>query len=85
MAKSQKQPHEHYTSYKNSSLNMNKNNGSIAQTGKLLTSKKVAEIMNVTEATIKRWRKEGVMSFCKVGKKTIRYRESDIENFIKQQ
>lgn len=44
---------------------------------KFLTCKQVAEILQVTEKTLKNWRDNGVLPATKIGR-SIRYNESDI-------
>ncbi len=48
----------------------------------LLTPKEVATQFRVTQATVRRWTREGLVPAVKVGK-TIRFREEDIDALIK--
>lgn len=50
-----------------------------------LTTKDVAKKLQVTTATIERWREDGILPFIKIGKRSIRYKESDINNALKNQ
>lgn len=50
---------------------------------KLLTIKQVAELLGVTEPTLWRWNKEGILKKVKVGNK-VRYRESDINKVLEE-
>lgn len=50
---------------------------------KLLTIKQVAELLGVTEPTLWRWNKEGVLKRVKVGNK-VRYKESDVNKVLEE-
>lgn len=47
----------------------------------LYTHKQVAEYLGVDEATVYRWRKQGVLS-CRKHGRWVRYTEQDIEDFL---
>lgn len=48
---------------------------------KFLTIKQVAELLGVTEPTLWRWNKEGILKRVKVGNK-VRYKESDVKKVL---
>ena len=50
---------------------------------KLLTIKQVAELLGVTEPTLWRWNKEGILKRVKVGNK-VRYKESDVNKVLEE-
>lgn len=50
---------------------------------KYLTIKQVAELLGVTEPTLWRWNKEGVLKRVKVGNK-VRYKESDVNKVLEE-
>ena len=50
---------------------------------KFLTIKQVAELLGVTEPTLWRWNKEGVLKRVKVGNK-VRYKESDVNKVLEE-
>ena len=53
---------------------------------RLLTEKEVSKLINISVDTLRAWRrrnnKEGTIPFIKVGTKLVRYRPSDIEEFL---
>ena len=53
---------------------------------RLLTEKEVSKLLNISVDTLRAWRKrknkEGTLPFVKVGTKLVRYRPSDIEEFL---
>ena len=50
---------------------------------KFLTIKQVAELLGVTEPTLWRWNKEGILKRVKVGNK-VRYKESDVNKVLEE-
>lgn len=58
----------------------------IKQDERLLNEIEVSEILNVSVDTLRSWRKknkkDGNLPFIKVGKKLVRYKLSEIENFL---
>lgn len=50
---------------------------------KFLTIKQVAQLLGVTEPTLWRWNKEGVLKRTKVGNK-VRYKESDVNKVLEE-
>lgn len=50
---------------------------------KLLTIKQVAELLGVTEPTLWRWNKVGILKRVKVGNK-VRYKESDVNKVLEE-
>lgn len=50
---------------------------------KLLTIKQVAKLLGVTEPTLWRWNKEGILKSVKVGNK-VRYKESDVNKVLEE-
>jgi hypothetical protein len=50
----------------------------------LLTGEQVAQNAKVTEPTIERWRREGVIPYLWLGHRTIRYRWSDVVAALEQ-
>ena len=58
----------------------------IKQDERLLNEVEVSEILNVSVDTLRSWRKknkkDGNLPFIKVGKKLVRYKLSEIENFL---
>ncbi len=51
----------------------------------LLTAKAVAEKLGVSESTVWRWAREGIMPKpVKLGKNTSRWKESSIQTFLAQ-
>jgi predicted DNA-binding transcriptional regulator AlpA len=57
--------------------------GGFSMTEMYLTTRELEAKYKVSRATIKKWRDNG-MPFCKISG-TIRFRESEIENWIKDQ
>ena len=55
---------------------------------KLMNDIEVSEYLNISVVTLRKWRnksnKNGKIPFIKVGKKLVRYRQSDIDEFLKQ-
>ena len=50
---------------------------------KFLTIKQVAQLLGVTEPTLWRWNKEGILKRVKVGNK-VRYKESDVNKVLEE-
>ncbi|MCE5314164.1 MAG: helix-turn-helix domain-containing protein [Armatimonadota bacterium] len=50
---------------------------------KLLSTQEAADILNVTDLTVRRWIKEGRMKAIKLGGRLWRIQESDLEAFIR--
>ena len=53
---------------------------------RLLTEKEVSKLLNISVDTLRAWRKrknkEGTLPYFKVGTKLVRYRRSEIEEFL---
>ena len=51
---------------------------------RLLTTAEVAEMLNVTESTLRSWRfkKRYPLAYVKAGRKMVRYRAADVAKFI---
>ena len=50
---------------------------------RLLTTAEVAEMLNVTESTLRAWRfKRYPLAYVKAGRKMVRYRAADVAKFI---
>ena len=60
--------------------------GGIEHDERLLTEKEVSKLLNISVDTLRAWRKrknkEGTLPFVKVGTKLVRYRRSEIEEFL---
>jgi excisionase family DNA binding protein len=49
----------------------------------LLTSRQVAEQLGLAECTITKLRKRGKLRSLKLGKNTVRFRQSDVDEFLR--
>lgn len=48
----------------------------------LLTTAQVAELANVSEQTVRRWRYDGDLPFFRLGYRTVRYQRDDVVALI---
>jgi len=48
----------------------------------LLTTSQVAELANVSEQTVRRWRYDGDLPFFRLGYRTVRYQRDDVVALI---
>jgi excisionase family DNA binding protein len=48
----------------------------------LLTTAEVAEMANVSEQTVRRWRYDGDLPFFRLGYRTVRQRRSDVADML---
>lgn len=48
----------------------------------LLTTAEVAELANVSEQTVRRWRYDGDLPFFRLGYRTVRYQRDDVVAMI---
>lgn len=53
-------------------------------TDRLLTQREVAERLRLTVEAVRRMRYRGVLPYVRLGTKTVRVRESDLEQFIEK-
>lgn len=51
----------------------------------LLTTKQVAQLFNIPEKTIRKWRYEGDLPAVKVGRRLVRYKLGDIQRWLNQE
>jgi excisionase family DNA binding protein len=49
----------------------------------LLTTKQVAELLQVATDTVRRWRYAGKIPFVRLGHRTVRYRREDVQKLSK--
>ena len=55
-------------------------------TDTLLETATVAEYLNVQEVTLEKWRQNGRgPAFIKIGRRLVRYRQSDLDLWLRQQ
>lgn len=50
----------------------------------LLTTAEVAELANVSEQTVRRWRYDGDLPFFRLGYRTVRFRRDDVAELIQR-
>ena len=51
----------------------------------LMTEDEAANYLTVSKSSIRRWVQEGLISKFRVGKKSVRYRRSDLDAYIESQ
>lgn len=51
---------------------------------RLLTAEEIAEAMQVSIKTVRAWTRKGLLRAQFAGKRTVRYRQSDVDAFLSQ-
>lgn len=46
---------------------------------RMMSPDEVARVLNVTTRTLRRWNAEGILKGVRLGKRVVRYRQSDVE------